>query len=87
MPNFTFTHYGDTPAKHVTTVTGATTLNQLVKPGEGIIWISACAPIMIPEGGTLEKALAGMPIRGRGAKEPIVGFKTCPSLMMDNCKC
>lgn len=74
VPNFTFTHYGDTPAKHVTTVTDPTTLNQLVRPDEGTIWISACAPIMIPEGGTLEKALAGMPIRGPGAKEPIIGF-------------
>ncbi len=74
VPNFTFSHYGDTPAKHVTTVTGVTTLNQLVTPNEGIIWISACAPIMIPDGGTLEKALSGMPVRGSGAKEPIIGF-------------
>jgi hypothetical protein len=74
VPDFTFMHYGDTPAKHVTTVTDPTTLNQLVTPDEGIIWISACAPIMIPEGGTLEKALAGIPIRGPGVKDPIIGF-------------
>jgi hypothetical protein len=72
MPNFTFIHY-DYPdqGKYVTNVTDPTTLNNLIRPGEGRIAIAACAQLFIPAGVALTQAFSSLPIHTPGTGQPV----------------
>jgi hypothetical protein len=72
MPNFTFIHYdGSRQGKHVTNPDNPTTLNNLIRPGEGRIAIAACAQLFIPGGATLAQSLSFLPVHAPGATQSI----------------
>lgn len=71
IPNFTFTNYPNTVATHVHAPTDPTTLSQFMPTSPQRIWISACAPIMIPTGKTFDKALTDLPVLAPGNTVPI----------------
>jgi hypothetical protein len=73
IPNFTFTNYPDTTAQHVHSPTDPTTLSQYMPkhPLHMRIWISACAPIMIPIGKSFDSSLMDLPVVVRKGRVPI----------------
>ena len=66
MPDFTFIHFEGPQGAHVTTVATPTNLDGLIRPGEGAIWIAACATVFAPEGQDADEALANLPIHTPG---------------------
>jgi uncharacterized membrane protein len=71
MPNFTFMYFAAMQGKHVVNVDGSTTLNDLIRPGEGRISIGACAQLVIPAGATLAQAFSLLPVHTPGTGEAI----------------
>ena len=71
MPDFTFVHFGgaegEVQGAHVTGVETPTNLDSLVRPGEGAIWLAACANVYAPVGQTGDQALANLPIHTPGS--------------------
>jgi hypothetical protein len=75
MPNFTFVHF-DEPGqqgKHVVNPDSPITINNLVRPGEGLIAIGACASLYIPAGVTLAQAFSSLPVRTPGSGD-VIGY-------------
>ncbi len=70
MPDFTFAHYPGPTGTHGVHPTNPTTLNNLITPDEGQVWISACAEIEIPTGETPDQALSKLPIHTPGSDAP-----------------
>ncbi len=69
MPNFTFIHYGgaDEPqGAHVVSPANPTTLEAVVRPGEGAVWLGSCASVFAPAGQSAAQALTDLPIHAPG---------------------
>ncbi len=67
IPNFTLAHLEEQTGKHVVNPKSPTTLNALLQPNEGAVWIAACETLFLPQGETLGQALAKLPIHSPGA--------------------
>jgi hypothetical protein len=74
MPNFTFLHYDDEQGEHVVNPTSPITINELIRPGEGLIAIGACASLYIPAGVTLAQAFSSLPVHTPGCSE-VTGYR------------
>jgi hypothetical protein len=74
MPNFTFLHYDDEQGDHVVNPTSPITINELIRPGEGLIAIGACASLYIPAGVTLAQAFSLLPVRTPGTVQ-VIGYR------------
>jgi hypothetical protein len=69
MPNFTFVHLGDAgepQGAHVVAVPSPTTLEAMIRPDEGAVWIGACADVFVPPGEDLAQGLRDLPIHVPG---------------------
>ena len=66
IPNFLFVHYEAITGAHVINPPTPTTLNALLKPNQGQVWISTCEELFVPKGETLEDALSDLVINVPG---------------------
>ncbi len=73
MPDYGFLPLDEKHGKSVFTPREPTTLNELLRPHEGDVWISACGSLAIPHGATIAQALAKLPIREPG-NDGVHGF-------------
>jgi hypothetical protein len=68
-------HYdGDDQGEHVVNPTSPITINELIRPGEGLIAIGACASLYIPAGVTLAQAFSLLPVRTPGTVQ-VIGYR------------
>jgi hypothetical protein len=71
IPNFTFMPLEWGGGKHVLRPNKPTTLNNLISPGEGSIWIAACASVYAPAGEGVVRALSTpLPVHTPGTDKP-----------------
>jgi hypothetical protein len=74
IPNFDLgpinaTNYGGPIGQYGVKVTENTTLNGLLHPDEGQVWISACEALYVPAGVSTKTALSGLPVHIAGSRK------------------
>ena len=72
VPNFVFgpltaENYDGRIGKYGVKVQEYTTLNDLLRPKEGQVWISACADFYVPAGKSTRDSLSGLPVHVPGS--------------------
>jgi hypothetical protein len=70
VPNLTFMHLPFTTGHHVFNPAAPTTLEAVLHPHEGAVWVATCLGIYLPAGETLVQGLAHLEVRQQGSTAP-----------------